>query len=476
MIHPLIIGSGPAGISAAQTLVDNSKLIEQLTGQVVKPVVLTEAAFPGGQGLRRLNPQMGFGPRKLYKNEEAKYRNFHGNADALIDQIDYRPLTTVWSLYEGTAFIESAGEVDELPYSHVIIATGATDKIMPVKGWTLPGVYSLGGSQVALKDQGSFIGRKVVFAGSSPLLLLAALQYHRLGAKNIVVLDTTPFRAKLSALPGLRHSLKTAWQGARYMTELKSAGIPIHSGVALEEVRGKTHVESLVFRDRKGRIQTLDCDAVALGYGLRAETQLAELAGCRFEFENDFRQWLPVTDTDGRGAKGIYLAGDGASIGGADCAIQSGKLAALAMLEDIATEASVMMPQAERAGLQIEKRQTQGAVRQYRAFQRNLARIFCWPVDNVSSISDDTVVCRCEGVSAGEIRQSIAKEVGPVEVNRVKAITRCGMGRCQGRFCGLALAEITSQASGRSIEDVGRLRAQAPVKPLNVGAARVVSS
>ncbi len=476
MIHPLIIGSGPAGISAAQTLVDNSKLIEQLTGQVVKPVVLTEAAFPGGQGLRRLNPEMGFEPRKLYKNEEAKYRNFHGNADALIDQIDYRPLTTVWSLYEGTAFIESAGEVDELPYSHVIIATGATDKIMPVKGWTLPGVYSLGGSQVALKDQGSFIGRKVVFAGSSPLLLLAALQYHRLGAKNIVVLDTTPFRAKLSALPGLRHSLRTAWQGARYMTELKSAGIPIHSGVALEEVRGKTHVESLVFRDRKGRIQTLDCDAVALGYGLRAETQLAELAGCRFEFENDFRQWLPVTDTDGRGAKGIYLAGDGASIGGADCAIQSGKLAALAMLEDIATEASVMMPQAERAGLQIEKRQSRGAVRQYRAFQRNLARIFRWPVDNVSSISDDTVVCRCEGVSAGEIRQSIAKEVGPVEVNRVKAITRCGMGRCQGRFCGLALAEITSQASGRSIEDVGRLRAQATVKPLNVGAARVVSS
>ena len=476
MIHPLIIGSGPAGISAAQTLVDNSKLIEQLTGQVVKPVMLTEAAFPGGQGLRRLNPEMGFEPRKLYKNEEAKYRNFHGNADALIDQIDYRPLTTVWSLYEGTAFIESAGEVDELPYSHVIIATGATDKIMPVKGWTLPGVYSLGGSQVALKDQGSFIGRKVVFAGSSPLLLLAALQYHRLGAKNIVVLDTTPFRAKLSALPGLRHSLRTAWQGARYMTELKSAGIPIHSGVALEEVRGKTHVESLVFRDRKGRIQTLDCDAVALGYGLRAETQLAELAGCRFEFENDFRQWLPVTDTDGRGAKGIYLAGDGASIGGADCAIQSGKLAALAMLEDIATEASVMMPQAERAGLQIEKRQSRGAVRQYRAFQRNLARIFRWPVDNVSSISDDTVVCRCEGVSAGEIRQSIAKEVGPVEVNRVKAITRCGMGRCQGRFCGLALAEITSQASGRSIEDVGRLRAQAPVKPLNVGAARVVSS
>lgn len=111
MIHPLIIGSGPAGVSAAQTIVDNAKLIEHLTGQVVKPVMLSEAAFPGGQGLRRLNPQMGFEPRKLYRNEEAKYRNFHGNADALIGQIDYRPRTTVWSLYEGTAFVESAGEL-----------------------------------------------------------------------------------------------------------------------------------------------------------------------------------------------------------------------------------------------------------------------------------------------------------------------------------------------------------------------------
>lgn len=476
MIRPLIIGSGPAGISAAQTIVDNAKLIEQLTGQLVKPVVLSEAAFPGGQGLRRLNSRMEFELRKLYRNEEAKYRNFHENADALIEQIDYRPRTTVWSLYEGTAFVESAGEVDELPYSHVIIATGATDKIMPFKGWTIPGVYSLGGSQVALKDQGSFIGRKVVFAGSSPLLLLAALQYHRLGAKNIVVLDTTPFSAKLRSLPGLRHSLKTAWQGARYMAELKSAGIPIHSGVVLEEVRGENHVESLVFRDRKGRTLTLDCDAVALGYGLRAETQLAELAGCRFEFDSDFRQWLPVTDLEGRGAKGVYLAGDGASIGGADCALQSGKLAALAMLEDIAKEAGVMMSQDARAGLQQAKHRASDAVGQYRAFQRNLAAIFRWPVDNVSAISDDTVVCRCEGVSAGEIRQSIAMEIGPVEVNRVKAIIRCGMGRCQGRFCGLALAEITSQASGRPIEEVGRLRAQAPVKPLNVGAARVVSS
>lgn len=475
MIRPLIIGSGPAGISAAETLVNFSKLIENSTGQSIEPVLLSEAAFPGGQGLRRLNAYMQFDPQKLYRNEEAKYHQFHARADAVIAQIDYRPLTTVWSLYDGIAFVEIAGEVDEIPYSHVIIATGATDKIMPIKGWTLPGVYSLGGSQVALKDQGSFIGRKVVFAGSSPLLLLAALQYHRMGATDILVLDTTPFSAKLRALAGLRHSFKTALQGARYLAELKRAGIPVYTGITLNQIRGKTHVEELVFRDRSGKSHTLNCDAIALGYGLRAETQLAELAGCQFEFDPDFRQWLPVIDTDGRGTKGVYLAGDGASIGGADCAIYSGKLAALAMLEDIAAQVNISLQPDSLKHLLEEKHQATRKVARYRTFQRSLAGIFRWPVNNVSAITDDTVVCRCEGVSAGEIRQSIKREVGPVEVNRVKAITRCGMGRCQGRFCGLALAEITSDTSGRKIEEVGRLRTQAPVKPLNVGAAGITS-
>jgi len=475
MIRPLIIGSGPAGISAAQTLMDHAKLIQNSTGQAIQPLMLSEAAFPGGQGLRRLNENMQFNPQKLYRNEEKKYRQFHASADEIISQIDYRPLTTVWSLYEGTAFIESAGEVNEIPYTHVIIATGATDKIMPVKGWTLPGVFSLGGSQVALKDQGSFIGRKVVFAGSSPLLLLAALQYHRMGATDIMVLDTTPFRAKLHALTGLSHSFKTAIQGARYLAELKRAGVPIYNGVALGEIIGDTHVEKLMFRDHRGESHTVDCDAVALGYGLRAETQLAELAGCRFEFDEDFRQWLPVTDTDGRGSKGVYLAGDGASIGGADCAKHSGKLAALAMLEDIAAHANMLLQPDELKRLTQTKQQAAREVERYRSFQRNLAEIFRWPVENVSAITDDTVVCRCEGISAGEIRRSINREVGPVEVNRVKAITRCGMGRCQGRFCGLALAEITANTSGRAISEVGRLRAQAPVKPLNVGAAGIGS-
>jgi NAD(P)H-nitrite reductase large subunit len=108
-------------------------------------------------------------------------------------------------------------------------------------------------------------------------------------------------------------------------------------------------------------------------------------------------------------------------------------------------------------------------VARLRRFQRGLARAFAWPMDALRTLDDDVMVCRCEGVSAGELRSSLRADLGPAEVNRLKAITRCGMGRCQGRFCALAAAELTAQTLRLPLEAVGRLRAQPPVKPLPLG-------
>ena len=101
-----------------------------------------------------------------------------------------------------------------------------------------------------------------------------------------------------------------------------------------------------------------------------------------------------------------------------------------------------------------------------RRFQRGLAHAFAWPADVIHNLDDRTMVCRCEGVTAGDLRTSISADFGPGEVNRLKAITRCGMGRCQGRFCGLAAAELTAHQLNAPLEAVGRLRGQAPVKPI----------
>jgi bacterioferritin-associated ferredoxin len=105
-------------------------------------------------------------------------------------------------------------------------------------------------------------------------------------------------------------------------------------------------------------------------------------------------------------------------------------------------------------------------VARLRRFQRGLARAFTWPADVIRDLDDGVMVCRCEGITAGELRASIRANFGPTEVNRLKAITRCGMGRCQGRFCGLAAAELTAHALNVPLEAVGRLRTQPPVKPI----------
>ena len=197
------------------------------------------------------------------------------------------------------------------------------------------------------------------------------------------------------------------------------------------------------------------CDAIAYGFGLKPETQLADLAGAEFRYDATFRQWLPHADRDGRCGSGVYVAGDGATIGGARVAALTGKLAAYAVLDDF----KIAVSGVARAAMRRE-------VARLRRFQRGLARAFAWPATAIHDLDDVVMVCRCEGITAGELRVSLRAEFGPTEVNRLKAVTRCGMGRCQGRFCGLPGAELIAHALNVPLEAVGRLRGQAPVKPI----------
>jgi bacterioferritin-associated ferredoxin len=318
----------------------------------------------------------------------------------------------------------------------------------------LPGVFTLGGAQVLLKEHGCLIGRRVVFCGSSPLLYLAAKQCRAMGAEIVAVLDTTPFVAKIGATPDLLAAPQTFARGLGYMNALRRAGVSIHHGVRLAAFEGAGGVERVRFCERGGGEHVIACDTVAYGFGLKPETQLADLAGIEFRYDAAFRQWLPHADSDGRCGSSVYVAGDGATIGGARAAALTGTLAACAMLDDFGVANGIARGAMRREVVRL------------RRFQRGLAGAFAWPVQAIRDLDDHTMVCRCEGVTAGELRASVRAEFGPTEVNRLKAITRCGMGRCQGRFCGLAAAELTAQSRGVSLEAVGRLRGQAPVKPI----------
>ncbi|WP_426114495.1 FAD-dependent oxidoreductase [Pseudomonas sp. DSP3-2-2] len=442
----VIVGAGPAGIRAAQTLLAHG----------VPPCLVDEGLRGGGQIYRRQPDNFKREPKALYGFEAGKAVAVHQAMDALAAVIDYRPQTLVWNAEDNrldTLQDRRAGQID---YQNLIVATGATDRILPVPGWTLPGVYSLGAAQIALKYQGCAIGERVVFAGSGPLLYLVAYQYAIAGAKVVAVLDSAPFAAQCRALPALFGQPLTLAKGLYYRAWLTAHGIPVHQGATLQRIDGEKRVSAVQWQGNAA-VEQLECDAVAFAHALRSETQLADLLGCEFHWSPLNRAWLPSRDSAGRSSvKGVYLAGDGAGIMGADAAQMAGELAALTLLAD--TGHSV--DGARSAELQDK---LAGIER----FRHGLETAFPFPADWAAKTPDETVICRCEEVSAGDIRTVVAD--GHWEMNRVKAMCRVGMGRCQGRMCGLAAAEIVAHSSGRELASIGRLRGQAPIKPLPFG-------
>jgi NADPH-dependent 2,4-dienoyl-CoA reductase/sulfur reductase-like enzyme len=441
----LIVGAGPAGTRAA----------ERVAAAGLRAVVVDEAAASGGQIYRRQPAHFTRPPEALYGFEAAKAGAIHAAFATLDARIDYRPQTLVWHLWKGEAHLLAGNQTSLIAYDALILATGATDRILPVPGWTLPGVFSLGGAQIALKAQACAIGSRVVFMGSGPLLTLVAYQYVKAGAEVAAVLDTSTLADGIRALPALAARPAMLAKGLFYTAELIRRGVKVLRGVTPVAIEGDDGVSAVRVRDSGGREQVITGDAVGLGHGLRSETQLADLARCDFAFDDIARQWLPITDRDGRtSVPGVYLAGDGARILGADAAELAGRLAALAALRDL----GVVVPDTEMEDLRA-------ALAPMARFRQGLDTAFPWPGHFAAALPDDAIVCRCECITAGELR-NVARDKGAPELNRAKAFSRLGMGRCQGRMCGAAGAEILADALAVPLPEVGRLRGQGPVKPL----------
>lgn len=445
----VIVGAGPAGIAAASACAAHG----------YRPLVIDEGRHAGGQVYRRSTGPVRVDARRMLGAQAKGYRRVHDAFAALEGRIDYCPETLVWTVAESRVHTVCGSQVESHAYDALILATGATDRLIPVEGWTVPGVFSLGAAQVLLKDQGCLIGRSTVFCGSSPLLYLAALQYVRAGGAVAAVLDTAPWRAKAAALPRMAASPGFLSRGIGWMAALRRSGVPIRFGARLLTIEsGAEGVARVRFETARGGEQVIAADAVALGFGLRAETPLLELAGGRLRFDAAQGQFLPEMDTDGRCGERVYAAGDGSAIGGADAAEASGRLAALALVSDLGTP----IDHRERTRLRAR-------VARLRRLQAGLAAAFPLP-DWTAHTSDAVTLCRCENVSVGEVRRVLREPLAPGDVNRAKALTRCGMGRCQGRYCGLALAQLMAAELPAPLAQMGWLRAQGPVKPLPLAA------
>lgn len=442
--QPLVVGAGPAGIRAAEALVAGG----------LRPLVVDEAPACGGQIYRQRLVEDGRSTKDLYGSEAGKAERLHAAFGALEGKIDYWPQSLLWNLRDGVADIGVAGATRRVSYDGLVLATGATDRVLPVPGWTLPGVFTLGGSQVALKAQGCAIGSRVVFAGSGPLLYLVAWQYMKAGVEVAAVLDAAPAIAKLNLLKALPLDPGIVLRGTRFVAELRLRGVAIRTGIEDLRFEGKGRVSGVAWREGSCELR-LDCDGVGYGLALRSETQLADLAGCTFRFNERDRAWLPERDAAGRASvPGVYLAGDGAGIAGADAAERAGERAALALLED----RGLAFDKARAAGLEAE-------LARISRLRNALEAAFPFPAHWATDIDNATTLCRCEEITAGTVREA-ASRFDVSEINRLKAVSRIGMGRCQGRMCAAASAEVLAAATAKPIEAVGRLRAQAPVKPI----------
>jgi NADPH-dependent 2,4-dienoyl-CoA reductase/sulfur reductase-like enzyme len=445
----IVIGAGPSGVRCAETLVAAG----------LRPTVVDENRRDGGQIYRRQPDNFTRPYAKLYGTEAGSAQALHESFDALRDKIDYLPETLAWNIANGKVHVTSNQRSKALPYDALVICSGATDRLMPVKGWHYAGTYSLGASQIALKAQACAIGRQIVFLGTGPLLYLVASQYLKAGANVAAVLDTSPLMRRVAALPKLLARPAVLRNGLALVAGIKRAGVPVLTGITPIEITGspETGVQGVLIRDSRGNERSFECDAVAMGYHLRSETQLADLARCAFRFDQETRQWLPEVGEDGRtSVPGVYLAGDGMRVLGADAAEIGGRLAALAVLKDFRLKVAEEELQRLRAKQASMER-----------FRQGLVQAFPWPAQQAAQLPDEAIVCRCEAITAGELRRVVC-EMGAQEANRAKAFSRVGMGRCQGRYCGHAGAEVIAHAAGVPVEQVGRLRGQAPVKPLSI--------
>lgn len=445
----VIVGAGPAGIRAA----------EVLAAADVAAILIDEAQAGGGQIYRRQPDGFRRSADALYGSEAARAVSVHAALDRLKPEIDYRPRTLAWGLEGRRLHLHAIdkGTVETLGFDALIVASGATDRVFPVPGWTLPGVFTLGGSQIALKAQATAIGARPAFMGAGPLLYLVAAQYLKAGVTPAAVLDTARRRDGLLALPGLAARPRAMAQGFGFIRALMTAGVRIEKGVTPVAIEGEDGgIGGVVYRDRAGRTHRIAADAVGMGYHLRAESQLADLARIPFRYDSALAQHLPDADISGRTpVAGVYLAGDGMQLAGADGAEASGRLAAWAVLRDLGCSVD---DAAEAAALRACRRQ--------RRFRDGVARAFPWPGARLAAaLPDQTLLCRCEEVTVGALRAA-ARNLGAAEINRAKALCRVGMGRCQGRYCGLAAADVLAAELGVPTAAVGRLRGQSPVKPL----------
>lgn len=387
----LVIGAGPAGLAAAATAAAsgvNVILFDVQTragGQVWRHDLAHRAALRTQRALRRIAPvQQYFGVRVVEADASAHTLRTEG------------PLNT-----------------REFSWDRLVLATGARELFLPFPGWTRPGVTGAGGLQALVKQGWPIAGQRVVIAGSGPLLLAAAASLRAHGAHVLAVIEQASRADVYAFARSLWRWPEKLMQALRLRAQL--VGVPIHYGALVRRALGDDHLHAAEI-DYGGGIEKIECDHLAAGFGLVPDTGLARLLGC--ELTQALHPAISVNAWQRTSLEHVFAAGECCGIGGMQTACIEGATAGHAAAGDEAA-ARALCARRDHA----------------RRFSLALAQAFA-PAKRTRTLADDsTVICRCEDVTLGELRDF-------ADARSAKLATRCGMGACQGRICGAALAEL----------------------------------
>jgi NADPH-dependent 2,4-dienoyl-CoA reductase/sulfur reductase-like enzyme len=442
-----VIGAGPAGLAAAT--------LAATLG--VQTVLFDEQPSPGGQVYRGIAETPVCDPAIL---GAAYWRGARLLAPFRASGARHVPNAVVWSVAPGGEIgVSVAGEARLIAARHVILATGALERPFPIPGWTLPGVMTVGAAQILLKSAGLLAAGPMVLAGSGPLLWLFAAQHLRAGGRIAAWLDTTPPANRRAALPKLPAFLASAYApAAGRLAAAVGRQVRRVRGVVQLAARGEQRLREVAYATEGGGEQRIAADLLLLHQGVAPELNLAVAAGCRLAWDDGGICFRPDTDAWGNASiDGVAIAGDAAGIAGAEAAVHRGRLAAL---EAAARLGRIDLGQRDRAAAPHR-----AALRRAERGRGFIDRLH-GPAPAFRRPSGDTLVCRCEEVTAQQVLEAV--ELGATGPNQVKAFLRCGMGPCQGRLCGLTVTELIAEARGLPPAEIGYFRTRPPVRPVTL--------
>ncbi len=429
----VVVGAGPAGLAAAAAALRSG----------CRVAVVDADERPGGQYWRHPPGAPESVPRRA---------EFTALAGAVQAGAAFLAQHEVWTVVRtGGGFVVHASTPSgpsAISGSTLVLATGAYDRQLPFPGWDLPGVYTAGAAQTLLKAHEVAVGSRVVVGGTGPFLLPVAAGLARHGTTVAGVFEAGDPAGWLRQPGAVAAAGGKLAEAARYVGAMARRGVCYRTRHAVVAAEGNGRVEAVAvarvdpgWSVVPGTTRTVACDAVAVGWGFTPRLELPLALGCTTRTGEDGSLVAAVDDRQATDVPGVFVAGEACGVGGADLAVAEGEVAGLAVAERLGRQA------AWPDGLW----QRRAALRRFAAAMHQIHPIRPgWQ----GWLRDDTLVCRCEEVTAGTISDAV-RGLGATDARSAKLLTRAGMGWCQGRICGYAASRLAATGSGRPADERG---------------------